>query len=211
MSELSINTHPPVLRTLAEFPAATVYEALGKCGGMSPDVRPMIPRSRLCGPAFTVRTLGCESAAVLHAIEQAPQGSVLVIDTGGRGTSAIWGGSSTLAAVTRGLKGLVTNGLIRDLDEIEDLKFPVYAAGTTVSGTLKSHPGWIGEAVVVGGVMVHPGDIILGDSDGVVVVPAALVTQAVDAASAQRTKELARDARLRAGEPITVVLGLRAG
>lgn len=211
MSEPTIVTQTDALPALAGFPAATVYEALGKRGGMSPDVRPMIRRPRLFGPAYTVRTLGCESAAVLHGIEQAPQGSVLVVDTGGSGASAIWGGSSTLAAVTRGLKGLVTNGLIRDLDEIEDLNFPVYATGTTVCGTLKSHPGWLGEAVVVGGVLVHPGDIIIGDSDGVVVVPAALISQALDAASAQRSKEQARDARLRSGEPITLVLGLRGG
>ena len=196
---------------LADFPAATVYEALGKRGGMSADIRPMIRRPRLFGPAYTVRTLGCESAAALRAIELAPPGCVLVIDTGASGTSAIWGGSSTLAAVARGLNGLVTNGLIRDLDEIEDAGFPAFATGTTVQGTLKSHPGWLGEPVCVGGVMVHPGDIVLGDSDGVVVVPHAFVAQAADAASAQRQKELSRDARLRAGEPITVVLGLRAG
>lgn len=91
MSEPTIVTQTDALPALAGFPAATVYEALGKRGGMSPDVRPMIRRPRLFGPAYTVRTLGCESAAVLHGIEQAPQGSVLVVDTGGSGASAIWG------------------------------------------------------------------------------------------------------------------------
>ena len=200
---------PSSMPDLGSFPAATLYEALGKCGGMSAEIRPMLARARVCGPAYTVRILGCESAAVLWAVEQAPAGSVIVIDTGTRGASPVWGGTSTLAATVRGIAGVVTNGLIRDLDEIEDLRFPVYASGTSVHGTLKNHPGWTGEPVCVGGVVVTPGDIVVGDSDGVVVVPAARIGEALDKAQRQRAKEVERDARIRAGEPISVVLGLR--
>jgi len=195
---------------LGSFPAATLYEALGKCGGMSPDIRAMLPRPRLCGPAYTVRILGCETAAVLWAVEQAPRGSVLVIDTGDSGISPVWGGTSTLASSLRGLAGVVTNGLVRDLDEIQALGFPVYATGVCVQGTLKNHPGWTGEPVSVGGVIVRAGDIVVGDSDGVVVVPVERVDEALVKARQQRAKEEARDARIRAGEPISVVVGLRA-
>ena len=209
MSSHASDSLGTALSELSRFPAATVYEAMGKAGGMSPAIRPMLGRSRLSGPAYTVRILGCESAAVLWAIEQAPPGSVLVIDTGSSGTAAVWGGTSTLAAATRGLAGVVTNGLVRDLDEIEDLRFPVYATGVTVHGTLKNHPGWTGEAISLGGVIVRPGDIVIGDSDGVVVVAAERIDDTLQKARLQRDKEQARDTRIRAGEPITLVLGLR--
>lgn len=205
---------PPVsaqsLAELSGFPAATLYEALGKCGGMGPDIRAMLPRPRLCGPAYTIRILGCETAAVLWAVEQAPVGSVLVIDTGDSGISPVWGGTSTLASSLRGLAGVVTNGLVRDLDEIQALGFPVYATGVSVLGTLKNHAGWPGEPVTVGGVIVRAGDLVVGDSDGVVVVPAERVDEVLIKARQQRAKEEARDARIRAGEPISVVVGLRA-
>ena len=198
------------LAELGSFPAATLYEALGKSGGMSADIRSMVERPKLCGPAYTVRILGCESAAVLWAVEQAPAGSVIVIDTGSSGSAPVWGGTSTLGAMVRGIAGMVTNGLVRDLDEIQDMRFPVYATGTSVHGTLKSHPGWTGEPVCVGGVVVNPGDIVVGDSDGVVVIPAARLDEAIEKARLQRKKEVDRDARIRAGEPISIVVGLRS-
>jgi 4-hydroxy-4-methyl-2-oxoglutarate aldolase len=201
---------PSVITELATFPAATLYEALGKSGGMSPDIRAMIDRPRLCGPAYTVRILGCETAAVLWAVEQAPVGSVIVIDTGSSGVHPVWGGTSSLGARTRGVAGVVTNGLLRDIDEIRDARFPVYATGVCVQGTLKNHPGWTGVPVSVGGVLVHPGDVVLGDSDGVVVIPAAQAAAALEAARKQRDKEVARDNRISAGEPVSVVVGLRA-
>ena len=210
MSDRTSRVSEQSVAELGGFPAATLYEALGKCGGMSPDIRAMLPRPRLCGPAYTVRILGCETAAVLWAVEQAPVGSVMVIDTGDSGISPVWGGTSTLASSIRGLAGVVTNGLVRDLDEMVELGFPVFATGVSVQGTLKNHPGWTGEPVSVGGVIVSAGDIVVGDSDGVVVVPSHRVDEVLVKARAQRAKETARDERIRAGEPISVVVGLRA-
>ncbi|MFM7571305.1 MAG: RraA family protein [Betaproteobacteria bacterium] len=210
MSPASERVSPETLKALASFPAATLYEALGKSGGMSPDIRPMIDRPRLCGPAYTIRILGCETVAVLWAVEQAPPGSVIVIDTGGSGVHPVWGGTSSLAARTRGVAGVVTNGLLRDIDEIRDAQFPVYATGVCVQGTLKNHPGWTGVPVSVGGVIVQSGDVVLGDSDGVVVIPAGQADTALAAARKQRDKETARDARIQAGEPLSVVVGLRS-
>lgn len=202
-------TPQSIAAQLGAFPAATLYEALGKSGGMTPDIRAMVPRTKLAGVAYTVRILGAETAAVLNAIEQAPAGSVLVIDTGASGIHPTWGGTSSLASQVRGLAGAVTNGLVRDLDEMIDLAVPVYASGASVMGTLKNHPGWHGLPVTVGGVVVHPGDYVIGDADGVVVVPAAAADQALAASNAQRAKEEERDARVRRGEPLTLVVGLR--
>lgn len=209
MASASGTVSPQILADIASFPAATFYEALGKSGGMSPDIRAMTDRPRLCGPAYTIRILGSETAAVLWAVEQAPAGSVIVIDTGASGIHPVWGGTSSLGAKTRGIAGVVTNGLLRDIDEIRDLHFPVYATGVCVQGTLKNHPGWTSAPVSVGGVLVNPGDIVLGDSDGVVIIPVARAETALAAAFKQRDKEVARDARIAAGEPISVVVGLR--
>lgn len=195
--------------TLGRFPAATLYEAMGKSGGMGPQIRPMVPSVPLAGPAFTVRILGPQSAAVVTAIDCAPSGAVLVIDTGTSGVATVWGGTSSLAAQVRGLAGVVTNGLVRDLDEMIEIGLPVFATGACVMGTLKDHPGWHQVPVSVSGVIVRPGDFVVGDADGVVVVPREQARQVLVNCRQQRAKEEERDARIRAGESISDVLGLR--
>ena len=198
-----------IARSLARFAAATLYEAMGKSGAVLPPIRPILPRSRLAGIAYTVRVLPAETAAVIRALDEAPPGAVLVIDTGDSGVASVWGGTSSLAASLRGLGGCVTNGYVRDVDEIIDIGFPVYAGGVAVTGTLKNHLGWNSLPVAIGGVPVRPGDYVIGDSDGVVVVPQEDGERTIAAAEAQRAKEDARDARIRAGESMAVVVGLR--
>lgn len=198
-----------LVHALAALPAATLYEGMGKVGAIHHQIRPFCPGSRLAGLAYTIRILPGETTAVLRAIEEAPEGSVLVIDTCGDGESAVWGGTSSLASKVRGLAGCVTNGLVRDIDEIIDIGLPVYAAGITVTGTLKNHPGWVGIPVTVGGQVINPGDILVGDADGVVVVSKTMAHAALEGGMKQRAKEEARDARIKAGEPLTLVLGIR--
>lgn len=194
--------------TLASLPAATVYEAAGKTGEMAANIRPVVPGLTMAGPAYTVRCIAGQSLAVLRAIEAAPAGSVLVIDAGETDRSTIWGGTSTLAAKLRELAGCVTNASTRDVADIRALEFPVFAAGICLRGTLKNHPGWQGISVSVGGAVVEPGDFILGDDDGVVVVPRARIAEVAKASLAQRDLELDRERRQRDGEPVTEVLGL---
>ncbi len=208
---LNIEEALSVLRT---FPAPTVYEAAGKQGDMAPSIRPVTsgrggPGRSLAGVAYTVKTVPGDALGVLKAISQAPRGSVLVVDAGGTDRSTIWGGTTTLAALGRGLAGLVTNGAVRDVDELQELGFPVFAAGVSVRGTVKSHPGWAGLPVSVGGVVVRPGDIVIGDSDGVVVVSAERAAEVAILAREQRNLEIAREDRLRAGEDLLDVLQLR--
>ncbi|MFN3145457.1 MAG: RraA family protein [Paracoccaceae bacterium] len=196
------------LEALAAIPTATIYEAAGKSGDMSPAVRPILAGQRMAGQAFTVRTLPCQSLPVLRAIAAAPPGSVLVIDAGASDRSTIWGGTSSLAARVRGLAGVVTNASVRDIDELVELGFPVFAAGVSLRGTLKDHPGETGVPVSVGGVPVMPGDLVFGDGDGVVVVPLARAIEVATAAAEQRAREESRDARIRDGEDLLAVLNL---
>lgn len=197
-----------LIRTLQSLPVATVYEAAGKLGDVAPSIRPMIEGARLAGPAFTLKTMPGDNKAVFHAIDQAPPGSVIVIDGGGTDRVTIWGGTSTVAAQAKGLAGCVTNAAVRDLDEIREARFPVYAPGTAVRGTAKSHPGWMNIPVSIGDAIVRPGDIVLGDADGLLIVPAEHAAEIAQRALEKRKTEESREARLRAGEPIKSVLGL---
>ena len=160
-----------ILERIATWPTSLAYEAAGKLGGMSGEVRPIVPGARLTGPAFTVRCFPADMRAVVRAIDSARPGDVLVIDVGPQERTTTWGGTASRAARNRGLAGCVTNGAVRDLEEIVEVGLPVFATGIRPQGVLKNHPGWIGIPVAVGGVPVHPGDLVIGDADGVVVVP----------------------------------------
>ena len=150
-----------------------VKEADGKRGDMSPGIRPIVSGVRLAGIAYTARTFPSDTTAVIRTLDAAPAGSVLVIDAGGTERTTVWGGTTSLVSRRRGLAGCVTNGSVRDVDELVSTGVPVYAAGIAPRGTVKHHEGWRGIPVSVGGVTVAPGDIVIGDCDGVVVVPAA--------------------------------------
>jgi 4-hydroxy-4-methyl-2-oxoglutarate aldolase len=196
------------IEILKSMPAATVYEAAGKFGDMDPKIRALAPGLHMAGPAFTLRTKPGDNTGVFLAIHEAPVGSVLVIDGGGTLRVTIWGGTSTAYAQQKGLAGCVTNAGVRDLDEILESRFPVFAPGISVRGTVKDHKGWIGIPVCVGDVTVSPGDFVVGDSDGVVVVPAARVEEVAAAAVEQRRKEQDWDSRIRNGESGKAVMGL---
>ena len=200
-----------IAETLGRYPVATLYEAAGKCGDMSPDIRPVVPGRPLAGTAYTVRTFPSDTKAVIRALDDAPAGSVLVIDAGGTERAAVWGGTSSLVCSLRGLAGCVTNGCVRDVDDLVEAGIPVYAAGIAPRGTVKNHDGWRGIAVAVGGVSVSPGDYVVGDRDGVIVIPAADGAKTCELAREQRQREESRDARVRDGESLASVIGLASG
>ena len=193
---------------LAPFGTSTVYEAAGKIGDMSPSIRPIVPGSRLAGIAVTVRIWPGDTLAVLHAVDRAKAGTVLVVDAGGTSRAAVWGGTSSLACLARGVRGCVTNGSARDVDDIARLKFPVFAAGISPRGTQKNHAGWHDIPISVGDCVVHTGDIILGDSDGVLVLPAQGIHEVLDRARLQHRRERERDDRASNGESLCSILGL---
>jgi len=196
------------VQRLAQLPVATVYEAAEKVGDVAPHIRSLIDGVRLAGPAFTLKTMPGDNLAVFGAIDAAPPGSVLVIDGGASDRVTIWGGTSTVAAKAKGLIGCVTNAAVRDIDEIRALRFPVYAPCTSVRGVARAHPGWMGIPVCIGDAIVRPGDLMLGDGDGLLVVAADRVVEIAIAAIERRAREEANDARLRAGESIRIVLNI---
>jgi 4-hydroxy-4-methyl-2-oxoglutarate aldolase len=193
---------------LGRLPTATLYEAAGKRGDMSPTIRPVVPGVKLAGFALTLRVWPGDTLGVLRAIDRAPAGSVIVVDAGGTDRAAVWGGTSTKGSIVRSVRGCVTNGCVRDVDEIMKLGFPVFASGISPRGTLKNHPGWTDVPIAVGGVVVNPGDFVIGDSDGIVVIAAGDAEQVLARAQAQRASESDRDARVQAGEPLAKILDL---
>ena len=175
---------------------------------MAPVIRPVTSTTRFAGLAFTLRTLPGDNLGVFHALKAISRNHVLIIDAGGTERVTIWGGSSTIAAKQRGVAACVTNGAVRDIDEINASGFPVFAAGVSVRGAAKNHPGWIGSAVSVGDVVVSPGDLVVGDSDGVVVVEKSRMREVVLKACERMKDEDARDGRLRSGECVSSVFNI---
>lgn len=198
-----------MLDQLKRLPAADIYEAAGKLGDMSPDIRRMVDAPNLAGPAYTVKMFPCETLAVLKAVDEAPAGSVLVIDAGDTERSTVWGGTTALAAHLRGIAGCITNGAVRDLAELQVLRAPLYARGVSIRGTVKSHPGWRQIPVVGGGVLVRAGDFVIADLGGIVVAPQERASEIAARAIEQRAKDEERERRSRAGASLSEVLDLQ--
>jgi 4-hydroxy-4-methyl-2-oxoglutarate aldolase len=159
---------------LRPLPTAELADAAGVPIAMHSRIRPVWRGARLAGPAFTVRTPPGEHPAVRAAAEQAPAGAVIVVDGGGELDRALWGDKLSALGLDSGVAGLVVDGAVRDVDGIEALGFPVFAAGVVPTPPRRDVDGEVGVAIRCGGLDVRPGDVVYGDSDGVVVVPAEL-------------------------------------
>ena len=184
-------------------PDAALVEALGRMVtphlsdsmerlyGGGAGLRPMHRSGRLAGPAFTVRTAPGDNLLVHKALDMARAGDVVVVDAGGLTGNAIIGELMATHAKQRGIAGLVIWGAIRDSAEIGAVDFPVYAAGITHRGPYRNGPGEINVPVVIGAMPVRPGDIIVGDADGLVAVPQDDAARVLASAQAILAKETA--------------------
>jgi RraA family protein len=146
-------------------------------------------KATMAGTAVTVRCRGGDNLVVLRAFDVCRPGDVLVIDAGGDLTNAVIGGIMSAGAAMLGLAGVVIDGAIRDVAEIREREFPVYARGVNHRGPYKNGPGEINVPVCIGGMVVQPGDIVVGDQDGLLAFPAAQAAALVDKARAQQKKE----------------------
>ncbi|WP_165964144.1 RraA family protein [Actinomadura sp. KC216] len=169
-------------------PSATLSQASGLAVALSPEIRSLWVGARLCGPAFTVQGAGGDNLALHHALLHAPPGSVLVADVGGA-RFGHWGEILTVAARQRGTAGLLIDGGVRDAAAIEALGFPVFSRHNAILGTRKDFRGVLGRPVKVDGATVHTGDLVVGDVDGVVALPASDTERILDRADARVTHE----------------------
>ena len=184
----------------AEQSVATVHEAAGRSGALSHAVKPIAPGMKVCGAAFPLRLCPGDNLALHEALYEAPAGSVLVVDAFDYLEAGPFGEIMAVAAQVRGIAGLVTSGSVRDRDAIAALGFPVFAKGLSVKGTVKDVPARLGRAVVIDGIEIRPGDWVLGDSDGVVVIAQQRAEAVLQHAIEREAKERRVIERIRAGE-----------
>jgi 4-hydroxy-4-methyl-2-oxoglutarate aldolase len=188
---------------------ATVHEAQGQRGLLRPYMRPVFPTARVAGSAVTVLCAPGDNLMIHAAIAVVQPGDVLVVGTLSESTDGMFGELLAESCRAHGVAGLVIDAGVRDTTEITSLGFPVWSRAVSAQGTSKTNPGCVNVPIVCAGAAVSPGDVIVGDADGVVVVPRDSVA-AVNAAADQRlAKEERTRARLKAGELGLDIYGLR--
>jgi len=195
---------------LAEHGVATVHEAIGRAGYLGPAIRPAWPGSRVGGTAVTVVCWPGDNLMIHAAVEQCAPGDLLVVTTTSPCSDGAFGELLATSLAHRGVRGLVTTGGVRDVAELRAMGFPVFSAAVSAQGTVKSTAGAVNVPVAISGQQIHPGDAILADDDGVLVVPRLAVPGALAAASARAEKESAARAAFRDGELGLDRYGLRA-
>ncbi|TAM70684.1 MAG: methyltransferase [Microbacteriaceae bacterium] len=191
----------------SEIPAAIASDCLDRFGAMSSAIR-SLTGVNMVGPAHTLRTVVGDNLSIHRELSAIAAGSVLVVDAGGYDDRAVWGEVLALAARAGGVLGVVIDGAVRDVDAMSKLGFPVFARGVCPAGPHKAGGGLSAVPISCGGVAVVPGDLILGDADGVVVVPAARIAVTAERARARLAQEEVWKQRISAGIASAVVLGL---
>ncbi|MGF6444780.1 4-carboxy-4-hydroxy-2-oxoadipate aldolase/oxaloacetate decarboxylase [Paraburkholderia youngii] len=198
-----------VVEAARNVPAAALHEAGGKIGVLPTSIKPVAPGFRICGTAFTVHSPGGDNLWLHRAILAAKPGDVLVVYANGAYDHGYWGEVMTTAAKVRGLAGLVIDGCVRDADLLEQIGFPVFSRGLSIRGTGKDYGaiGWLNAPVLLGNTTIEPGDLIVGDRDGVVAVPRARASEVVAKAAQREIDEAAICKRIEAGETTMQIYG----
>ncbi|MGY1823158.1 4-carboxy-4-hydroxy-2-oxoadipate aldolase/oxaloacetate decarboxylase [Geodermatophilus sp. SYSU D00079] len=196
--------------TLGTYGVATVHEALGRVGYLGPEYRPAWPGARIGGTAVTVVCWPGDNLMIHVAVEQCRPGDVLVVATNSPSTDGLFGELFATALAHRGVRGVVLASGVRDVAELREMGFPAWSRAVSAQGSVKATAGAINVPVVLGGQTIHPGDVVLGDDDGVMVVPRADVARALTASQARLDKEAAARAAFQQGELGLDRYGLRA-
>jgi len=204
-------TLPDIIRDFERVPAAIIKQAAklqpailadvaGRRGAMHGRIKALRPRMKMAGTAFTVEVRPGDNLMIHAAIAMAKPGDVLVIDGKGDQSSALMGTIMMAACQKLGIAGVVIDGACRDSLEIDEMDYPVFSVGTNPNGPTKNVPGRIGHPISCGGVMVYPGDFIIGDGDGVVVVERAKIEGLLPAAAKKVKDEAARIDAIKGGD-----------
>jgi Demethylmenaquinone methyltransferase len=205
---MSSRLTPEQIETLTQLGVATLHEAQGQKGALDAGIKPLDPSLKLAGRALTVDCRPGDNLMIHHAVSIAEPGDVLVVDAKGYLEAGPWGDILTFAAQMRGIAGLIIDGAVRDAEAIIRMRFPVFARGLSIKGTTKNQPGRVNAPIVCGGVPVNPGDIVVGDRDGVVVIAANELDDVVRKARERERKEEAMRHAIQEGATTVDLLGL---
>ncbi len=198
------------VKLLGELGVATIHEAQGRTGAMLPYMRPIYPDARVSGAAVTVSCHPGDNLMIHAAVEVCQPGDVLVVVTTSESTDGMFGDLLGTSCQAHGVAGLIIDAGVRDTAELTAMKFPVWSKAISPQGTVKASPGSVNVPVVCAGVIVNPGDVIVGDADGVVVVARAAAADVAKAGQQRIAKEEKTRERLANGELGVEFYGLRA-
>jgi 4-hydroxy-4-methyl-2-oxoglutarate aldolase len=198
-----IRAEQTAVERLSRVGVATIHEAMGRVGLMKTYMRPVYPGAALCGTAVTVLLQPGDNWMMHVAAEHIQAGDVVVAACTSDSDDGYFGELLATSFRARGAKGLAIDGGVRDVNDLATMPFPVFSRAISAKGTVKTTLGSVNVPIVCAGVSIVPGDVVIGDTDGVVVVPAAIASQVADASEARESREKEKRAQLAAG-----VLGL---
>jgi 4-hydroxy-4-methyl-2-oxoglutarate aldolase len=185
---------------LAKYAVATIHEAMGRVGLLGPYMRPIYPGAKLCGTAVTVLAHPGDNWMLHVAAEMLRAGDVVVVGTASQNADGMFGELLATSFRARGGLGLIIDAACRDVAELRDMRFPVWSKAVYAKGAVKATVGSVNTPIICAGALVHPGDVIIADDDGVVVVPRERAATVASACAQREAKEAATRKRLAAGE-----------
>lgn len=189
-----------IVAKFRELPVANISDSMSRMTAAGAKLRPIHAGGVLAGPAFTVKTRPGDNLMVHKALDIAEPGDIVVVDGGGDLTNSLIGEMMTAHAQQRGIAGIVIYGAIRDYDALHAGSYPIFAAGVTHRGPYKDGPGEINVPIAIDGMVIEPGDLVVGDGDGLVCVPYEQTAEVLKATEAKHAAELKQIEAIRAGK-----------